>query len=600
MQRIATTLAGALLSTALAAPALADHIAGNGELKGTVTAPKAFTAAKVFAHKAGTNITYMVFTQGGKYDVVNVMPGTYEIWAQTPDLLAQKNTIEVAADKTAAAEIAMSAVSPVPQAVGPYAFGKERQLVSYDKLYPPGPGRDILQDTCFVCHALNFLPAQPQSREGWGAAVDYMTTSPRWGIKENTPFLSTERLTPEKREILLDYLGKYLGPDQPVRAVLHEEDEPRDEAVLGKAQYIMYELADTPDMQKRLTQETTFDSKGNVWVTEPRAVSAMTLLDPRTGKATIYKTPNPIWAPHGAAIDTDDTVWFGGLKAGLVHLDPKTGNWDTYGKTAETHKDSGGLSPFWDSKGNAYWTDIRFNRIGRLDRKTLTWKYYNTVSSLGSPYGILVDRKDKVWFAEFHGCAIVKFDPETETMQKYPSPSTPCLIRRPGLDSKGNIWYGAYDRGRIEKLDPNTGKITQFQIPVKFATPYDTWVDPNDNVWSSSDNYFVKLEPATGKMSYYPTPQQTDEPKITITREGAIWYTARSARPASAAVLYPDKAKMKTFGAYFSMNDPNANIYKYKGPSIKVAGKDNNGGPGPRPKKPGEDGSNPNLGAAVD
>ena len=49
MQRIATILGGILLSAALAAPAVADHIAGTGGLQGAVTAPKAFTAAKVFA-----------------------------------------------------------------------------------------------------------------------------------------------------------------------------------------------------------------------------------------------------------------------------------------------------------------------------------------------------------------------------------------------------------------------------------------------------------------------------------------------------------------------------------------------------------------------
>ena len=37
MQRIATTLGGLLLSAALAAPAAADHIAGTGDLQGTVT-----------------------------------------------------------------------------------------------------------------------------------------------------------------------------------------------------------------------------------------------------------------------------------------------------------------------------------------------------------------------------------------------------------------------------------------------------------------------------------------------------------------------------------------------------------------------------------
>ncbi len=600
MQRLATTLGGILLSAVLAAPAAADHIAGTGDLQGTVAAPKAFAAAKVFAHKAGSNITYVVFTQGGKYDVVNVMPGAYEVWAENANgLVSGKSNVTVTAEKTTQAALNMNAVDPEIQTVGVRNF-KDRQLVPYDKLYPPGEGREILENTCFVCHAWNFLSAQPQSRAGWGAVVDYMTTAPHWGVPNSPPFLSPERLPPAKREVLLDYLAKYLGEGAPERAVLEEQVEPRDEAVLGKAQYIIYAYPDSKEMPARVMQEVTFDSKGNVWITEPRKVSAISWLDPRTGEQKTYKTPNPIWAPHGIAIDKDDTVWFAALKAGVVHFDPKTGNWDTFGKTAESHKDMGGLTPFLDTEGNVYWTDIRFNKVGRLDRKTREWKYFEGPTPAGSPYGGFVDRENKFWHAEFHACALSRLDPVTGVTKKFPSPSYPCLIRRPGLDSKNNVWYGVYDRGRIEKLDPKTGKVTQFQIPVKFATPYDTWVDPSDDVWTSSNNYFVRLNPDTGVLSYFPTPGKTDMPKMTITRDGAIWFTERSRTPTSAAVLYPDKAKMKTFAAYFAPNDPNANALKYKGPSMKVAGNGNDGFPGMTRAAATTDEPHKDLGAAAE
>src|SRR6185436_11687320 len=130
-----------------------------------------------------------------------------------------------------------------------------------------------------------------------------------------------------------------------------------------------------------------------------------------------------------------------------------------------------------------------------------------------------------------------------------------------------------WNKGRIEMLDPTTGKVTVHQVPVQFAMPYDTWVDSEDIVWSSSDSYLIRLDPKTGAFSCYPTLQRTDEPKITITRDGAVWYPPRGfagagGAPASAAVVYPDKAKMKTFAAYYAPNDPNANGWKYKGPRV--------------------------------
>jgi streptogramin lyase len=217
------------------------------------------------------------------------------------------------------------------------------------------------------------------------------------------------------------------------------------------------------------------------------------------------------------------------------------------------------------------------------NRATNTWKKYQSPSPTGSPYGLVVDQNDDMWYAEFHGCSVVRFDPDTEKLTKFESPSAPCTIRRPGADSKGNIWYGVWNKGRIEMLDPKTGKVTVHQVPVEFAMPYDTWVDPDDIVWSSSDSYMIRLDTKTGAFSYYPTLQRTDQPKITITRDGAVWYPPRGfagagGTPASAAVLYPDKAKMKTFAAYYSPTDPNANGWKYKGPRAKVAGTHNDGG----------------------
>lgn len=562
-----------LMNVALgASPVLADHIAGTGELSGKVSAPSQFTAAKVFAHLKDKNITYMVFTQNGAYQTVNVMPGTYEVWAEKPGFAATKQTVVVAPEKKATVDIAFATAPAGPSYIG--SRNTDRKVESFDQIYPPGPGRDILQRTCFVCHGWNFLPGMPQSREGWGAAVDFMTTSPRFGVKGAAPFLSQERLPQADREVLLDYLGKNIGENAPLRVVAGEPDAPKDEAVLGKAQYMQYSLPNTEQFTHRSLHDVGFDRKGNVWVTNVRDQGAITRIDPWTGAFQDYATPNKGWMPHGIAVDADDTVWFAGLRVGLGHLDPASGKFDVYGKFS---RDNGALSLILDSKGNAYWTDIRVNEIGRWERKTNTWKMYKSPSPEASPYGITIDQKDKVWYAEFHACSVVRFDPETEQMKSFKSPSAPCTLRRPAVDSKGNVWYGVWDKGRLERLDPATGDVKVFQVPVAFANPYDTWVDPQDIVWASSDNYLIRLDPRSGAMSYYPTPTRTDEPKITITRDGAVWwgprgFTTAGGSPASAEVLYPDKSKMKTFGAYFWDKDPNANSLRHKGPSVKVAG----------------------------
>ena len=50
-------------------------IAGTGAVSGTVTASKPFTAAQVYLRHAAKPVTFMVYTSGGNYQAINVLPG---------------------------------------------------------------------------------------------------------------------------------------------------------------------------------------------------------------------------------------------------------------------------------------------------------------------------------------------------------------------------------------------------------------------------------------------------------------------------------------------------------------------------------------------
>ncbi len=66
----------AMKSAGIGAP---GAIAGTGTLSGTVKAPKEFKAAKVYAKNLDKNVVYMVFTEDGKYQAVDLFPGNYEV-----------------------------------------------------------------------------------------------------------------------------------------------------------------------------------------------------------------------------------------------------------------------------------------------------------------------------------------------------------------------------------------------------------------------------------------------------------------------------------------------------------------------------------------
>ena len=56
-----------------------NAIAGMGSISGTVKAPKEFKAAKVYAKNLDKNVVYMVYTDGGRYQAVDLLPGSYEV-----------------------------------------------------------------------------------------------------------------------------------------------------------------------------------------------------------------------------------------------------------------------------------------------------------------------------------------------------------------------------------------------------------------------------------------------------------------------------------------------------------------------------------------
>ena len=54
-------------------------LAGLGSASGTVKAPSEFKAAKVYLKNVDKNVVYMVFTEGGRYQAVDLFPGNYEV-----------------------------------------------------------------------------------------------------------------------------------------------------------------------------------------------------------------------------------------------------------------------------------------------------------------------------------------------------------------------------------------------------------------------------------------------------------------------------------------------------------------------------------------
>ena len=502
---------------------------------------------------------YMVYTNGGRYQAMQLLPGNYELSVQAKGLVSDVQKLVLSADQKATANVTLHD-EPAQ------AAGRVEEL-AFDQLYPDGQGKKIAQRLCIRCHGPNFLPAKQWPAEQWNAAINMMRGN---GFSQGAQIQPSD-LSEDEREVLVKYLVQNFGPDSKPSAVKVQVEMPVDETKINKAMYIEYYWPVDPPGQgvnapeyasvksafgkRRVSQDVIIDRQGYVWGTDRGIPNRITKLDPRTGEFKEFLTPAPKAGIHDLMIDHEGMIWVpdrGEPTANANVFDPKTEKW-----VAAYPMDPDGIikgdaeaqSVVEDPKGNMYFGYIIGNALSVWDRETKKAKVFQLPTPNSYPYGIVRDSKGNIWIAEFHGGKIAKFDPKTTKFTEYTSPTYPALIRRLGVDSKDNIWFGLFSAGKLEHLDTQTGKIKEFDIPHENSQPYDEKESPDGKIWISDAGQggaLILFDPTTKTFTYYPTPQRSDIPKIRVSRNGSVWYGPRSGHGPGVGVLYPDMTKINS------------------------------------------------------
>src|SRR5690606_5604109 len=152
--------------------------------------------------------------------------GTYEVTASTNGLESSPQTLVVNAGDTPTLDLTMAETNPtIRQIVG---WGSQmldasdpevqRRALTYDEIYPAGPGRDILERTCMLCHGESFISGRPGNEASWLARIDRMmgtALSERPAASYAEGLLSHRNqalgLSIEDKRVLLDYLTTNFG-----------------------------------------------------------------------------------------------------------------------------------------------------------------------------------------------------------------------------------------------------------------------------------------------------------------------------------------------------------------------------------------------------
>lgn len=524
-------------------------LAGLGSASGTVKAPSEFKAAKVYLKNVDKNVVYMVFTEGGRYQAVNLFPGNYEVRVKKNGFVdSDVQKLTIAPGGSATADFTLKAGTYRPNQQMRSGLPHDEPLYSYDELYPPGHARETIERTCIMCHGPDFLPNKQWNEQQWNDAIDLM---------QNPNDNAGARLVPGtfatgEREELVAYLVKNFGPDSKKRG-LAVPDEPVDEKALGKAMFIEYHIPPLANGQRGF-HDAHLSQNGDIWYVDARGLQ-VGKMDPRTATWTDYPVGGPQYRGHGLTQDASGDIWMAGHTA-FVRVDSKTGAIKYYPYDPLSKRPPHGNTPFVDSRQNIWESLSWANEIAKYDHTTGEVSLYKTPTDNSFAYGMVMDKNDKVWLADWWRCKVTKFDPATSQWIEYIPLTRPCTMRRVFADHDGMIWYALEWPGKIGKLDPNTNKIEEFPLPLKWSFPYDIQQDHESNYWiadSGQGGALVKFDQKTKAFTYYPYVQRTDMPKIEVSNENSIWYTTRSADPQDQAlgVLYPDKSKIQTLAGTY-------------------------------------------------
>lgn len=574
-------------------------VQGTAGLSGTVDSTAPFKAAQVFIRNMDKRIQYMVYTNAGQFRAVALFPGNYEVSASGQGLESDVQKLVLKSGDNPKLKLSLHGASRNTGANAPVVEQ------SYDEIYPPGPGRDVAERTCLICHGENFIPSRPGSAAVWTARLDRMmgTALPGRAAASYAEGLlsyraSALRFSRQDRDDLFSYLVKNFGPDAKPRAVRVAQEMPLDEAKLGKAMYIEYYLPPDPPGQgtnspeynkleagfvgRRAGQDVRFDQDGNVWLTDRGYPHRLVKLDPRTGQQKDYELPDPKNGIHEVNIDPSGMIWLpehSGVQPSavkrLLGFNPKTQKFehmipmDPENVVRNPIKWLQSLA--FDSKSNVYVGWIMGGAISKYDRETKKVSVFPVPQANAIVYGVIADRNDNIWMALWDSGNIAKFDTHNNAWTIFAPPTYPSHVRRLNVDAQNNIWFGIWGAGKrpgkLAKLDQATGRITEYTVPRQNASPYDVAQDPDGNIWSAdaggSAAALWKFNPRDGAFTLYPKPQKpADTPKIQITKDGAVWYSPRGSLNAPAfGVLYPDMDKITTLGAYYQNGPPG---YPYK------------------------------------
>lgn len=157
--------------------------------------------------------------------------------------------------------------------------------------------------------------------------------------------------------------------------------------------------------------------------------------------------------------------------------------------------------------GPVWFSAQRSGHLGRLDPKTGKVELIE-LGLNASPHGVILGPQGGAWLTDGGQNAIVRVDPKTREVKKWPLPEGTgyANLNTAIFDGGGLHWFTGQS-GLYGSLDPKSGALRVFQAP-KGRGPYGIHATPEGVVYyvSLAGSYLARVDSATGKAEVIEPP----------------------------------------------------------------------------------------------
>lgn len=248
------------------------------------------------------------------------------------------------------------------------------------------------------------------------------------------------------------------------------------------------------------------DKEGYFWLGNMYQAAAVRF-DPRTDTMKIWSLPKEsnldqaqlnMTAPGSMGVDGKVWTQNNGF-AGIHRLEIATGKWETWEPFKGAKEPHNIYDIVADSKNNVYFTDFRWQHIGRLDAKSGEVWLYEVPTKGSNPRRMQIDAKERIWFGEYRGHKIGMFDTKSEKFKEWTLPTPWSAPYDVTLDKNEQAWTGSMLTDRVARLDTNTGVVVEYLTPrstnIRRAFVDDTTTPPTFWVGNNHGASVIRLEP---------------------------------------------------------------------------------------------------------